>query len=202
MSSGGHPVWLCSPFPGRRPPQHKDGRGSVPLRKLWGTPRYPWVAWWSRDPPSGEVGLGPPQPRASSTTAVSSVLRPHRPGAQRSSRQGGWEQPVAPAPGRGGRCVASTPSLVLALGTVPHTALCTLYPQDGCSCRGLSPAPGNSVGGGQGGEPTASATCRAPSLLLLFPRASGQTWTSSAPNPGREPVAPQTGLSSSLQWPP
>lgn len=30
MSSGGHPVWLCSPFPGRRPPQHKDGRGSVP----------------------------------------------------------------------------------------------------------------------------------------------------------------------------
>ena len=201
MSSGGHPVWLCSPFPGRHPRSIKTEEGPFPsgsygghpftLRQPGGHVTLPQVRWgW---------GHPSPEPLPPQLSPLSSGLADPVPSAPPAEAAGNSQWPLLQV--GAGAVSAPLASLVLAPGTLPHTALHTPCPLDGCLCGRLSPAPGNSVGGRQDGEPGASAACRATSFPLSFPRASNRTWTSSAPNLGREPVALQMGLSYSPQWP-
>lgn len=129
MSSGGHPVCLCSPFLSRRPLQHKDRRGSIPFQKLQGTPCHPWAAWWLRVAlPQVRWGWGcpSPEPLPPQPSSLSSGLTDLAPSAPPAKAAGNSQWPLLQV--GAGAVLPPLPSLVLALGTILHTALCARYP--------------------------------------------------------------------------
>ena len=138
------------PSPGGAPRSIKTEEGPFPSGSYRGRPAtlgrpgghvtLPQVRWgWGRPSPEPL----PPQP-----FPLSSGLTDPAPSAPPTKAAGNSQWPLLQV--GVGAVSPPLPSLVLAPGTVPHIALCPLYPQDGCSCRGLSPAPRNSVGGGWG----------------------------------------------------
>lgn len=144
-------------------------------------------------PPSGEVGLGLPQPRASSTTAVFSVLRPHRPGTQCSSRQGSWEQPVAPAPGGGGRRVASTSQPCPGPGHHPaHSALRALS-IGRLLLQRAQPSPQEQRGGWAGWRACSLHHLQGPLTPTFIPQSERSDLDFFSPKPGPGACSPTDG---------
>ena len=186
MSSGGHHVWLCSPFPGRHPRSIKTEEGPFPSRSYGGHPftlrqpgghvTLPQVRWgWGRPSPEPL----PPQP-----SLLFSGLADPVPSAPPAEAAGNSQWPLLQV--GAGAVSAALASLVLAPGTLPHTALHTPCPLDCCLCRRLSPAPGNSVAGQAGWRAWGLRSLQGHLIPAFIPQSeqSDLDFFSSKPGPG------------------